>query len=243
MTSPAIRLIGSAKIDGSPIFGPLDFVAPAGVWTCILGTSGVGKSTLLRLLAGLNSTIAFDGKIQCDDGLALAPRASLMLQSDLLLPWLDVLENVTLGAKLRGEKSDSVRATSVLEDVGLAGFETRTPGTLSGGQRQRVALARTLMEDQRVMLLDEPFSALDAKNRGVMQDLAARLFQNRTVVLVTHDPYEAARLGAKVIVMTPSGFTDLPTPNSTPVRSLADPAVSKFAVALLDILNQDSAAT
>ena len=240
MKAPAITLKGSANYGAVPVFGPLKFEAPAGGWTCLLGSSGVGKSTLLRLLAGLDAGVKFDGTIKCSDGEALPPRASLMLQSDMLLPWLSVLQNVTLGARFRGEKPDLDRATQSLNDVGLTGFQQRMPGTLSGGQRQRVALARTLMEDQPVMLLDEPFSALDAKNRAAMQDLAARLFIGRTVILVTHDPYEAARLGAQIVVMTKAGLTVLKPPTSSTIRAYDSPEVMKFAAKLLTLLHDES---
>ena len=240
MKAPAITLKGSANYGAVPVFGPLKFEAPAGGWTCLLGSSGVGKSTLLRLLAGLDAGVKFDGTIKCSDGEALPPRASLMLQSDMLLPWVSVLQNVTLGARLRGEKPDLDRATQSLNDVGLTDFQQRMPGTLSGGQRQRVALARTLMEDQPVMLLDEPFSALDAKNRAAMQDLAARLFIGRTVILVTHDPYEAARLGAQIVVMTKAGLQVLKPPASSTIRAYDSPEVMKFAAKLLTLLHDES---
>ena len=243
MKAPAIRLEGSAKIGGADIFSPLKFDAPAGEWTCLLGSSGVGKSTLLRLLAGLNAGITFDGKITCSDGTALPPRTTLMLQTDMLLPWLGLLENVMLGARLRGEKSDAARATALLESVGLQGFAGRLPHTLSGGQRQRVALARTLMEDRPVILLDEPFSALDAKNRALMQELAAHVFSERTVVLVTHDPYEAARLGTRVFVMNQSGLVDMPSPVMPAIRPFDAPEVLKFAGQLLEVLQQEVDAT
>ena len=240
MKAPAITLKGSANYGAVPVFGPLEFEAPAGAWTCLLGSSGVGKSTLLRLLAGLDAGVNFDGTIKCSDGEALPPRASLMLQSDLLLPWLSVMQNVTLGARLRGEKADNIRAKALLDDVGLTGFEPRMPHTLSGGQRQRVALARTLMEDRPVMLLDEPFSALDAKNRAAMQELAARLFAGRSVVLVTHDPYEAARLGAQVVVMTKTGLQVVKPPATPAIRTYDSPEVMKFAAKLLALLHNES---
>jgi putative hydroxymethylpyrimidine transport system ATP-binding protein len=241
--APSIQLEGRAKIGGAEVFGPLKFDAPAGEWTCLLGSSGVGKSTLLRLLAGLNAGITFDGKITCSDGKELPPHSTLMLQTDMLLPWLSVLQNVLLGARLRGEKSDDTRAIALLESVGLAGFGARLPHTLSGGQRQRVALARTLIEDRPVMLLDEPFSALDAKNRALMQELAARLFSGRTVVLVTHDPYEAARLGTRVFVMNQRELVDMPPPAMPAIRPFDAPKVLKFAGQLLEVLHQEVDAT
>lgn len=203
MKAPAISLQGAAQIGGERIFGPFGLSIPAGGWTSLLGASGSGKSTLLRLLAGLNEGIDFQGLISCDDGLPLPGRTILMQQSDLLLPWASVIANVTIGARLRGERPDMARAGQLIREVGLAGLEHRRPGELSGGQRQRVALARTLAEDRPVVLLDEPFSALDPHTRRQMQDLTRRLMEGRTVVLVTHDLIEAARLGDGVVVMSP----------------------------------------
>ncbi len=125
-----------------------------------------------------------------------------MSQKDLLLPWLSVLENVRLGARLRGETSDTTpRALSLLKAAGLATRANDRPDTLSGGMRQRAALARTLMEDRPVVLMDEPFSAVDPLTRLGLQDLAARMLAGRTVIFVTHDPMEALRLGYRVLVL------------------------------------------
>jgi putative hydroxymethylpyrimidine transport system ATP-binding protein len=195
---------------------------PSAEWTCLLGASGVGKTTLLRLLAGLNNEIEFDGLISTNDGHSLAPRVTLMAQSDMLLPWLDVLANVTLGAGLRGERKDIDRAHQVIDRVGLSPHINKKPTALSGGQKQRAALARTLMEDQPVVLLDEPFSALDAVTRAEMQELAAQVFRGRTVLLVTHDPAEAARLGHSIQIMETIGITPFAPPSGPPPRGLDD---------------------
>ena len=212
MRAPAITVAGSASIGGEHVFGPLAAEFPAACWTALLGASGTGKSTLLRLLSGLSESIGFDGHITCDDGQPLVPRTILMQQVDLLLPWASVIENVTIGAALRGEPPQGKKARQLIAEVGLAGLEGRRPSELSGGQRQRVALARTLAEERSVVLLDEPFSALDPGTRRQMQDLALRLLRGRTVVLVTHDPLEAARLGSKIMLMTARGVepVDLP---------------------------------
>lgn len=185
---------------GAALFEALDITLTGGETTCLLGPSGVGKSTLLRLLAGLNPPHPGD-RLQCSDGRPLPGRVAYMDQRDLLFPWLDVLSNVVLGARLRGEAVDEDRARRLLRAVGLAGHEHDSPATLSGGMRQRVALARTLMEDRPVVLMDEPFSALDALTRYRLQGLASEVLEGRTVLLVTHDPNEALRLGHRVHVL------------------------------------------
>lgn len=166
----------------------------------------MGKSTVLRLFAGLGDGIVVDGHVSDPGGVAL------MAQDDLLLPWLSALDNVLIGARLRGDAPDTARAAHVLDRVGLSDHLTKRPGALSGGQRQRVALARTLMEDRALVLLDEPFSALDALTRAQMQDLTVEVLAGRTVLLVTHDPAEAARLGQTIVIMTQTGATEVPAP-------------------------------
>ncbi len=138
------------------------------------------------------------------DGRPLRGRVAYMAQRDLLLPWLSVLDNVLLGRRLRRETIDAAvkgRAAALLAAVGLSEAAGLRPDALSGGMRQRAALARTLFEDRPVVLMDEPFSAVDAITRVRLQDLAADLLRGRTVLLVTHDPLEALRLGQRIFVM------------------------------------------
>ena len=143
---------------------------------------------------------------------------------------------VTLGASLRGERADRSRAWDVLTRVGLAEHVGKRPAALSGGQRQRAALARTLMEDRPVVLLDEPFSALDAGTRARMQDLAASLLSGRTVLHVTHDASEAARLGQDVVVMTRSGLRRVDPPDAPIPRAYDAPGTLAFQGRLLRLL-------
>ena len=159
----------------------------------------MGKTSLLRIIAGLEPPAS--GRVTATDGQALAGRIAYMAQQDLLLPWATVLANVMLGATLRGMAKDKARAMQLLDRVGLAGRERALPGELSGGMRQRAALARTLYEDRPVILMDEPFSALDAITRARIQNLAAELSRGRTVLLITHDPMEACRLGHHLLVL------------------------------------------
>ena len=221
--APAIRFAGSATHGAVPLFSRMDLTLEAGRWTCLLGVSGVGKTTILRMIAGLETGAAFDGVIAPEDGAPLAGRVAYMAQSDLLLPWATVRENVGLGARLRGEPADSARVDALIAEVGLEAHAEKKPNALSGGQKQRVALARTLMEDRAVILLDEPFSALDARTRADMQDLAHRLLAGRTVLLVTHDPGEAARLADKIVVMTEAGTTEVAPPAAPAPRAVDDP--------------------
>ncbi|MDE2383831.1 MAG: ATP-binding cassette domain-containing protein [Alphaproteobacteria bacterium] len=241
MKGPSLHIEGRAAIDGEAVFGPLSLDARGGGVTCLLGPSGVGKSTLLRLIAGLAPYVSFDGRITCGDGEQAAPRASFIQQSDMLLPWADVLANVTIGKRLRGEKADTEKAQGLLAEVGLSGFEHRFPNTLSGGQRQRVALARTLMEERPIVLLDEPFSALDIKTRHGMQALALRILAGKTVLLVTHDPGEAARLADDVAIMGVAGVKMISAPASPTPRPTDGADTIAFAAQLTAAMMREAA--
>ncbi|AWI86536.1 ABC transporter ATP-binding protein (plasmid) [Alloyangia pacifica] len=231
--APGVTLAGRASIDGAPLFAPLSLTLPAGRWTCLLGGSGVGKSTVLRLICGLPTGARFDGTITATDAAPIPERVAYMAQDDLLLPWASVSDNIRLGARLRGEPADSERLAHILGRVGLSGHAHKKPGALSGGQRQRVALARTLMEDKPIILLDEPFSALDAQTRAAMQDLAVELLRGRTVLVVTHDPGEAARLGHAILVLTAAGVTACPPPAAPVPRPIDDLDTLRCQAALL----------
>jgi len=230
------------------LFDNLDFHLPAQKWTCLLGPSGVGKTTLLRFIAALpyeKDTECF-GNISASDNLSLNHRITYMAQQDLLMPWLNVLDNVLIGAHLRNETITTQvkqRAIDLLENAGLKNIIELKPKQLSGGMRQRVALVRTLFEDRPIILMDEPFSSLDVITRLKLQNLAAKLLADRTVLLVTHDPLEALRLGDYIYTMTgspvkisgpiePQGITPR---NPTNVNLLAQHAK------LLQLLTENSA--
>lgn len=226
----AAHIRGRAWVGDDPLFGPIDLHLNRGEWTCLLGPSGVGKSTVLRLIAGLETGVRFEGAVACDLPIAL------MAQDPGLIAWLDVTGNVTLGARLRGEAADPDRAARLIAAVGLADRADYLPQNLSGGQRQRTALARTLYENRPLILLDEPFSALDARTRTEMQDLAAALLQDRTVLLITHDPPEAARLGDRILLLTHDGIDEQPLPDPRPpgrARAYDAPDVLAAQAALL----------
>jgi putative hydroxymethylpyrimidine transport system ATP-binding protein len=198
---PAVTVSGAGLVyDGAVVFENLAFTLEAGRITCLLGPSGVGKTSLLRLIAGL-APAGEEGRVSCDDGAPAAGRFAYMAQSDLLLPWLSALENVLLGARLRRERARAEVARALLARLELGGRERLRPAALSGGMRQRVALARTLMEDRPIVLMDEPFSALDAITRARLQEVAVEVLRGRTVLLVTHDPLEAIRIADRIEVM------------------------------------------
>ncbi|OUF55360.1 ABC transporter ATP-binding protein, partial [Pluralibacter gergoviae] len=202
MSAPGIEVNDlSLRFGERKIFSRLNFAIRGGEWVSLLGASGCGKTSLLRIVAGLAAPTS--GTVRASDGGPLAARLAWMGQRDLLYPWLSVRDNVALGARLRGEKVDGGRVNDLLARVGLAEYADAQPAALSGGMRQRAALARTLYEDRQVVLMDEPFSALDAITRTRIQTLAAELLADRTVLLVTHDPLEACRLSHRLLVLSP----------------------------------------
>ena len=239
----AVGIPGLA-LDGVPLFDRFRFQLEAGRWTCLLGPSGIGKTTLLRVVAGLQP----GGLVLADDGSDLRRRIAWMAQQDLLLPWLSVLDNVLLGPRLRGASRAELRrlrapAQALLVRVGLGDRADSLPATLSGGMRQRAALARTLMEDRPVVLMDEPFSALDAITRHRLQDLAAELLAGRTILLVTHSPLEALRLGHRVFVLSgrPAQARGPLLPRGAPPRDVADPTLIAHEAELLGELTRSAA--
>ncbi|NIA68508.1 ABC transporter ATP-binding protein [Pelagibius litoralis] len=247
--APSVRLRGAAlRFGGRAVFSDLDLDLPAGRWTCLLGESGIGKTSLLRLIAGLGSADETRGHLSCSDGLPLAGRVAYMGQRDLLLPWTTVLQNVVLGARLRGGRAAARetegRAAALLRAVGLAGREEDLPGSLSGGMRQRVALARTLFEDCPVVLMDEPFSALDAVTRHRLQALASDLLRGCTVFMVTHDPLEALRLADRIEVLAglPPQLRPVFEPAGQAPRPLDDPALAQQAGRLMIVLGDGARA-
>ena len=200
MRCPGIEIEGlTLRFGTRTIFETLSLSIPAGRITALLGTSGVGKTSLLKILAGLER--ASHGAARASDGQPLTGRIAYMGQTDLLYPWLRVIDNVMLGSRLRRQAPEPAHAMDLLERVGLADSARTLPQELSGGMRQRAALARTLYENRPIVLMDEPFSALDAVTRARIQELAAELLQGRTVLLITHDPMEACRLGHQLVVL------------------------------------------
>ena len=226
-------ITGTIWLEGEVLIEAFDLALQPG-WTCLLGPSGSGKSTLLRLLAGLETGARFDGTIHAPE------RIGWMAQSDLMQPRLSVVQNVMLIDTLAGRRPDRSRAEDVLAAVGLSGYGARNPEALSGGQRQRVALARTLMSDAPLILLDEPFSALDPATRAGMQELAADQFAGRTVLLVTHDPSEALRLGQRIFQIREKRLEAVDALQGLPPHDLADPRLASASANLLQSLRQSA---
>lgn len=244
--APGLRVeVRELHYGADVLFRDLVLELPGGLVSCLLGPSGSGKTTLLRIMAGLEP----GGTVEATDGGPVAGRIAYMAQTDLLLPWLSVLDNAVLGWRLRGARGAELRGHrerghELLARVGLARHAAALPGTLSGGMRQRAALARTLCEARPVVLMDEPFSALDAITRHRLQDLAAELLEGRTVVLVTHSPLEALRLGHRLWVLAgrPAVAGQPLVPSGVPPRDAAEPSLLTLQGTLLNDLARADAA-
>ena len=188
------------------IFSEINLTVNNGQLISLIGPSGCGKSTLLNIIAGIE--VQDKGDIYIDKSLE-ANRLGVcgyLQQKDLLLPWRNILDNVILGSELKGEnkKESLYKAKKYLDRFGLKGFEYEYPHNLSGGMRQRASFLRTLLADQKLFLLDEPFSALDSLNRSKMQDWLLNIKKelDKTIILVTHDIDEAILLSDKIYVMS-----------------------------------------
>ncbi|MDQ6696104.1 MAG: ABC transporter ATP-binding protein [Actinomycetota bacterium] len=198
------RFGGERTVD---VLAGVDLDVPAGAFVSLVGPSGCGKSTLLRILAGLMRPTRGTAAVGGRSAIGRPGMAAYMPQKDNLLPWRRALANATLGAEIAGASRATATAQAVplFERFGLAGFETSWPSQLSGGMRQRLALLRTFLMDRAVLLLDEPFGALDAITRRQMyawlQDIW--LADRRTVLFVTHDVEEALYLSDRVVVLSP----------------------------------------
>ena len=186
---------------------PTDLDVARGEFVAILGPSGCGKSTLLRIVAGLDTptggTVQLDGRPVTQPG----PDRGMVFQSYTLFPWLTVEQNIRFGLQEAGMPASRQRevAADLIARVGLVGFERHWPRQLSGGMQQRVALARALAPDPAILLLDEPFGALDHQTRELMQELLAEIWvagERKTVLFVTHDIDEAVFLAGRVLVMS-----------------------------------------
>ncbi|OLO05674.1 MULTISPECIES: ABC transporter ATP-binding protein [Salinicola] len=243
MSPPGLVLRHASLTFGDrPLFQALQARFDAGSWTCLLGRSGSGKSSLLRMIASLRLPDNHHLDLQTSDGIPLAGRVAWMAQQDLLVPWQRVAGNVMLSAHWQGRPTaaDRRRAEHLLAQVGLADKADRWPDELSGGQRQRIALARTLFADASVVLMDEPFSAVDAITRLELHDLASRLLADRTVLMVTHDPLEALRLADRILILQgePARLVSISVPPGDRPRSLDDSELQRRQAELVTQLRE-----
>jgi NitT/TauT family transport system ATP-binding protein len=245
VVQPAIVVDGVSKIFGhsrasTPALDRVSLEIGTGEFVCIVGASGCGKSTLLNLVAGLDEPTA--GTVARPAG-----DATLMFQESALFPWLTVERNVDLALRLAGmpKAERKGRIDGLLRLVRLEGFSDKRPHELSGGMRQRVALARALAQDRPILLMDEPFGALDAITRDVLHDELERVWSEArlTVLFVTHNVSEAVRLGDRVVVLSsrPGRVAatfdiDIPRP-----RRIDTPEVGELSGAITDRLRQEVA--
>ena len=228
-----------------PALEKTSFRVAEGRFASIIGPSGCGKSTLFNIMAGLMPPTTGD---VLADGRSIACRAGTvgyMLQKDLLLPWRTILDNIILGLEIRGvpKKDAAARALPLMKKYGLGGFESHYPSELSGGMRQRAALLRTLLYDRDILLLDEPFGALDAQTRLSMQNWLLEIWQDfgKTVLFVTHDIDEAIYLSDVVFVFSPRPGrirAEIPVELSRPRRAgdMATPGFMELKQRLLRLL-------
>jgi NitT/TauT family transport system ATP-binding protein len=227
--SPAIELRDVTKQFRTPAGGiytalrDLNLSIQPGEFCAIVGPTGAGKSTTLGLVSGLDRPTRGEVLIDGVPLHGLNPHVGYVFQSDAVFPWKSVLDNVAAGPRFRGERKGQAyqRARDWIARVGLTGFEDRYPHQLSGGMRKRVALAQTLITGPQILLMDEPFSALDVQTRSLMEDELLQLWSasSASVVFVTHDLEEAISLADRVVVLTAAPATvkgiysiDLPRP-------------------------------
>ncbi len=193
----ALVVKGIRKFYGKlEVINKISFKVRSGEFICIIGESGCGKTTLLKIIAGLEKpdegSIEFSGEV----------RIGFVFQDDRLLPWRTAIENVLFAAKSFGME-DIKEAREILKLVGLEGFENFYPRQLSAGMRQRVGIARALVINPSILLLDEPFANLDAQTREKMQEEISKILENRTVIFVTHSIEEAVYLADRIVVLSP----------------------------------------
>ena len=237
----AVRVKGVSQVferGRPPVLQGLDLTVAPGEFVCLVGASGCGKSTLLNLIAGLSTPTSGTISVSAD-------RPALMFQEPALLPWLTAAGNVELALRARGVGRTERRAEAerLLGVVNLAGQGSKRVHELSGGMRQRVALARALAQDSSVLLMDEPFAALDAITRDVLHQELTRVWaqQGLSVVFVTHNVREAARLGQRVVLLgsrpgrvVREWQVDIPQP-----RTIESPGVSTLAAEITRELHKE----
>jgi NitT/TauT family transport system ATP-binding protein len=242
---PAVVLDDVSKVYGyagaaTPALDHVSLEVAEGEFVCLVGASGCGKSTLLNLVAGLDEPSA--GQVGRPAG-----DATLMFQESALFPWLTVERNVDLALKLAGvAKADrAAQVGQLLQLVRLESFATKRPHELSGGMRQRVALARALAQQRPILLMDEPFGALDAITRDILHDELEQVWRDTgvTVLFVTHNVTEAVRLGDRVVVLSsrPGRVAEIFDIDSERPRRADDPELAAQAGAITEALRREVA--
>ncbi|HWV21356.1 MAG TPA: ABC transporter ATP-binding protein [Devosia sp.] len=243
--SPARLELKSLRKSFGPtdVLGDIDLSVQPGEFVSILGPSGAGKSTILHLLTGTSTP---DAGHMLFDGQPLTPaqhRFAFMPQGDALMPWRRIIDNATLGLEVQGLGRQAARArvTPLFAEFGLAGFENHYPAQLSGGMRQRAALLRTVVQQRPMLLLDEPFGALDALTRAQMQRWLADMWTRHrwTVLLITHDVREAVLLSDRVYVLSarPAHIAhEFRVPHAHPRPSVGSPALAAIEAEILQTL-------
>lgn len=229
---------------------PTDLEVQQGKFICLVGPSGCGKSTLFNVISGVlppdSGRILIDGR----DVTGSSGHVGYMLQKDLLLPWKTVIDNIVLGAVINGgaNRAQRTQGVALARRYGLGEFINHYPAALSGGMRQRVALMRTLAMQHDIMLLDEPFGALDSQTRLAMQQWLLQVWseQRRTVVFITHDIDEAIMLADRVVVMTPRpgrirAILPVPVPRPRSLATLTDPRFIALKGQILSLIYHDAA--
>lgn len=219
--TPIIEMVGATRVFTTPqgekftaiedINLVVDDVPGAGEFRAVLGPSGCGKSTVLNLIAGLDTPSSGTVKVMGKPVTGPGPERGMVFQNYSSMPWLNVIENVAYGLRIMGvdRKERTDRARELLKLVGLEGHERKYPRELSGGMRQRVAIARTLAVKPRIILMDEPFGALDVGTRVEMQDLLMHIWREleATILMVTHDIGEAVYLADRIYILSASPGT------------------------------------
>ena len=227
----------------------IDLTVAEREFVAILGPSGCGKSTLLNMVAGFDLPTRGSVKVAGEEIVAPAPSRGVVFQEPALFPWLTVMDNVVFGPKTRGQSAADyrARAAQIIEAVGLSGFEASYPAELSGGMRQRVGIARVLIMEPKVLLMDEPFGSLDAQTRTLMQELLLALWErhHQTVLFITHDIEEAVLLADRVCVMTArpgrikkSIEVRMPRPRS--IELTTSPEFNALRREVLELIRQES---
>ena len=227
----------------------IDLTVAQHEFVAILGPSGCGKSTLLNMVAGFDRPSRGSVQVEGEQIVEPSPRRCVVFQEPALFPWLTVMDNVVFGPRNRRQPAAEYRprAAQIIEQVGLRGFEASYPAELSGGMRQRVGIARVLIMEPKVLLMDEPFGSLDAQTRTLMQELLLALWErhHQTVLFITHDIEEALLLADRVCVMTArpgriKKSIEVPMPRPRSIELTLSPEFNALRREVLELIREES---